>query len=180
MTRSPWLTNERKRWAKEDSRQKIEGEPTQRFCNDIFAMSSAMHYLFTYFLCTYKIRWHFLKCLRCQADVRMAERSKAPDSRVRYLPIVQWGWAFWSPNGGVGSNPTPDNFFLSCHHLTSLAWASHCEKSPTSLHVSFRKRIITVISRGSITCSLSVDKSPCSDKFYPMNQKNVALNGFIR
>ena len=44
--------------------------------------------------------------------VRMAERSKAPDSRSLYLPIKQWERAFWSPNGGVGSNPTPDNIFL--------------------------------------------------------------------
>ena len=42
----------------------------------------------------------------------MAERSKAPDSRLSYLPIVQWERAFWSPNGGVGSNPTPDMFFF--------------------------------------------------------------------
>ena len=42
----------------------------------------------------------------------MAERSKAPDSRLKYLPITQWEWAFWSPNGGVGSNPTPDNIFF--------------------------------------------------------------------
>ena len=40
--------------------------------------------------------------------VRMAERSKAPDSRLSYLLITQWERAFWSPNGGVGSNPTPD------------------------------------------------------------------------
>ena len=55
---------------------------------------------------------HFL--LRPIADivVRMAERSKAPDSRLSYLPITQWERAFWSPNGGVGSNPTPDTLFL--------------------------------------------------------------------
>ncbi len=40
----------------------------------------------------------------CQ-QVRMAERSKAPDSRC-YLFLSRWG--FWSPHGGVGSNPTPD------------------------------------------------------------------------
>ena len=43
----------------------------------------------------------------------MAERSKAPDSRLYDLPIVQWEWAFWSPNGGVGSNPTPDSIYFS-------------------------------------------------------------------
>ncbi len=40
----------------------------------------------------------------CQ-QVRMAERSKAPDSRC-YLLLSCWG--FWSPHGGVGSNPTSD------------------------------------------------------------------------
>ncbi len=40
----------------------------------------------------------------CQ-QVRMAERSKAPDSRC-YLFFSRWG--FWSPHGGVGSNPTSD------------------------------------------------------------------------
>ena len=52
-------------------------------------------------------------------DVRMAERSKAPDSRFKYLPIAQWERAFWSLNGGVGSNPTPDKciFYIL---LTSL------------------------------------------------------------
>ena len=34
--------------------------------------------------------------------VRMAERSKAPDSRLSYLSIAQRERAFWSPNGGVG------------------------------------------------------------------------------
>ena len=39
--------------------------------------------------------------------VRMAEWSKAPDSRV-ILP--SYDGAFWSTNVGVGSNPTPDTF----------------------------------------------------------------------
>ena len=39
--------------------------------------------------------------------VRMAERSKAPDSRVElFLTGV-----FWSTNVGVGSNPTSDKRF---------------------------------------------------------------------
>ena len=39
--------------------------------------------------------------------VRMAERSKAPDSRVElFLTGV-----FWSTNVGVGSNPTSDKVF---------------------------------------------------------------------
>ena len=41
------------------------------------------------------------------AHVRMAERSKAPDSRVElFLTGV-----FWSTNVGVGSNPTSDKCF---------------------------------------------------------------------
>ena len=43
----------------------------------------------------------------------MAERSKAPDSRFTNLPIGQWERAFWSLNGGVGSNPTPDTITFS-------------------------------------------------------------------
>ena len=50
----------------------------------------------------------------------MAERSKAPDSRSLYLPIKQWERAFWSPNGGVGSNPTPGNNFFSNPRLYVL------------------------------------------------------------
>ena len=44
----------------------------------------------------------------------MAERSKAPDSRSDPSHAT-WDRAFWSPNGGVGSNPTSDmipNFFF--------------------------------------------------------------------
>ena len=41
--------------------------------------------------------------------VRMAERSKAPDSRVElFLTGV-----FWSTNVGVGSNPPSDKIFCS-------------------------------------------------------------------
>ena len=43
--------------------------------------------------------------------VRMAERSKAPDSRDMLFASVKW--AFWSSNEGVGSNLTSDtNFFV--------------------------------------------------------------------
>ena len=42
----------------------------------------------------------------------MAERSKAPDLRLVYRPNAQFKRVFWSPNGGVGSNPTPDRTFL--------------------------------------------------------------------
>ncbi len=38
-------------------------------------------------------------------QVRMAEWSKAPDSRHCQLLNC---WGFWSPHGGVGSNPTSD------------------------------------------------------------------------
>ena len=41
--------------------------------------------------------------------VRMAERAKAPDSRVElFLTGV-----FWSTNVGVGSNPTSDKVFTT-------------------------------------------------------------------
>ena len=40
----------------------------------------------------------------------MAERSKAPDSRVILFASTEW--AFWSSNEGVGSNPTSDTNFL--------------------------------------------------------------------
>lgn len=36
-------------------------------------------------------------------SVRMAEWSKAPDSSS-----ASRSWGFWSPHGGVGSNPTSD------------------------------------------------------------------------
>ena len=42
--------------------------------------------------------------------VRMAERSKAPDSRNEILPRSNVG-AFWSTIVGVGSNPTSDRIF---------------------------------------------------------------------
>ena len=41
----------------------------------------------------------------------MAERSKAPDSRVPFL--IDSERAFWSSNEGVGSNPTSDKLFSS-------------------------------------------------------------------
>ena len=49
--------------------------------------------------------------------VRMAERSKAPDSRVElFLTGV-----FWSTNVGVGSNPTSDKRF----RVTRILKISH-------------------------------------------------------
>ena len=52
----------------------------------------------------------------------MAERSKAPDSRVSLHPSD--GRDFWSSIEGVGSNPTPDNSLLnalSLEHLSGMA-----------------------------------------------------------
>ena len=43
--------------------------------------------------------------------VRMAERSKAPDSRGITLGSLMRMWVFWSTNVGVGSNPTSDKTF---------------------------------------------------------------------
>ena len=54
-------------------------------------------------------RYRALKALLYvpKSHVRMAERSKAPDSRVElFLTGV-----FWSTNVGVGSNPTSDKRF---------------------------------------------------------------------
>ena len=53
------------------------------------------------------------QCLSCYVrTVRMAERSKAPDSRLHTFPSLEWDQGgFWSPLGGVGSNPTPDSSF---------------------------------------------------------------------
>ena len=45
--------------------------------------------------------------------VRMAEWSKAPDSRSCDLAYHTVKWVFWSTNVGVGSNPTPDTYFFS-------------------------------------------------------------------
>ena len=44
------------------------------------------------------------------SQVRMAERSKAPDSRFTLLTDNER--AFWSSYEGVGSNPTSDKIFL--------------------------------------------------------------------
>ena len=56
--------------------------------------------------------------------VRMAEWSKAPDSRCVPSPR-----AFWSPNGGVGSNPTSDKRVFAAfreHFLLVLAVFVFC------------------------------------------------------
>ena len=47
-------------------------------------------------------------------NVRMAERSKAPDSRYTLLADSKHVREFWSSYEGVGSNPTSDNkYFLA-------------------------------------------------------------------
>ena len=51
----------------------------------------------------------YIITVRCTQEVRMAERSKAPDSRVRLFPVTG---VFWSTYVGVGSNPTSDKYFL--------------------------------------------------------------------
>ena len=64
--------------------------------------------IFSYFTSRYRA----LKALLYvpKSHVRMAERSKAPDSRVElFLTGV-----FWSTNVGVGSNPTSDKRFSGC------------------------------------------------------------------
>ncbi len=50
--------------------------------------------------------------------VRMAERSKAPHLRC-YL-LLSW-LGFWSPHGGVGSNPTSDNVFFTIGSVVETA-----------------------------------------------------------
>ena len=49
-------------------------------------------------------------CYDSLCHVRMAERSKAPDSREKPLSLTG---VFWSTDVGVGSNPTSDNCFYS-------------------------------------------------------------------
>ena len=79
---------------------------------------------------TLSFRLNCLKTFEMQRDlsmhnsiityVRMAERSKAPDSRVTVSSHDYQG-AFWSTNVGVGSNPTSDKIFfkvIQIHILT--------------------------------------------------------------
>ena len=56
-----------------------------------------------------------MKVLWIVKNVRMAERSKAPDSRDILFTWIEW--AFWSTNVGVGSNPTSDKTFYNFLHL---------------------------------------------------------------
>ena len=65
-----------------------------------------------------KLRNYYIiaKIHRPSKKVRMAERSKAPDSRDSLFTSMEW--AFWSTNVGVGSNPTSvKNFFVNLSFL---------------------------------------------------------------
>lgn len=61
-------------------------------------------------------------------SVRMAERSKAPDSRHSALARPRRVRAFWSSSEGVGSNPTPDippfvlSFDREAPYSAQLGW----------------------------------------------------------
>ncbi len=70
---------------------------------------------------TYNKSWHpsYWVNRSMMTSVRVAEWSKAPDSRYMYYltHAIQWViWAFWSAYAGVGSNPTSDTSFwyVSC------------------------------------------------------------------
>ena len=71
-------------------------------------------------------QWNDWRVLRLDGNVwwsggqvaRMAEWSKAPDLSQYQRDSVPWTvWVFWSPVGGVGSNPTPGScwVFVSVH-----------------------------------------------------------------
>ena len=61
---------------------------------------------------TYILAYKAICALSKQA-VRVAEWSKAPDSRIyRFLARKCEFEAFWSTYVGVGSNPTSDRFFF--------------------------------------------------------------------
>ena len=68
----------------------------------------------------------------------MAERSKAPDSRIISFPWIR-DWVFWSPNGGVGSNPTSDT-------LLEHFWPRQCKVMKT---LCFTEALIVVAGRYS-------------------------------
>lgn len=57
--------------------------------------------------------------------VRVAEWSKAPDSRVISCPLCGFE-DFWSTYVGVGSNPTSDKFFLLSTVTCSLFSSTCC------------------------------------------------------
>ena len=60
----------------------------------------------------------FLCIFEC--GVRMAERSKAPDSRADLALI----WVFWSTYVGVGSNPTSDTSFFPSDFFSFFRYCS--------------------------------------------------------
>ena len=62
------------------------------------------------------LSWDSTDLQKIQAVVSVTERSTVPDSSFVYLPMLQWVRVFWSPDGGVGSNPTPDSLSF-CQHF---------------------------------------------------------------
>ena len=77
--------------------------------------------------------------------VRMAERSKAPDSRI-YPSHDSWDRAFWSPNGGVGSNPTSDIYpsfffyFSLCNQFSTLFSCQNFIVKTCTLYITCKKK----------------------------------------
>ena len=70
--------------------------------------------------------------------VRMAERSKAPDSRE--ILFASMKWAFWSSNEGVGSNPTSDKLFFSISDRLSLL-NKHFKENLSNCTIGLTKKI---------------------------------------
>ena len=75
----------------------------------------------------------------------MAERSKAPDSRSN-PSHGSWDWAFWSPNGGVGSNPTSDIYpsfffyFSLCNQFLTLFSSQNFVVKTYTLYITCKKK----------------------------------------
>ena len=61
-----------------------------------------------------------LSLIYSPATVRMAERSKAPDSSVNLVGNDKSTVSFWSTYVGVGSNPTSDKYIFVCLHDSFL------------------------------------------------------------
>ena len=88
-----------------------------------------------------------------EGNVRMAERSKAPDSRV----ASSSNGAFWSTYVGVGSNPTSDRLFYRSrrrrrrqdtkhdrvhHHLLTTYFSTTFKDRPTTCNYVLRGVIL--------------------------------------
>ncbi len=79
----------------------------------------------------------------CIPVVRMAERSKAPDSRATFVCKIKLqaddAWEFWYRYLCVGSNPTSDKHFycfpsvnLSLHGLYRWSLMTSPRRNPVS------------------------------------------------